>query len=341
MTGELFIWIVMGVGLVAYVLTGGADFGGGAWSLLATGPRKVEQRRAVFDAIAPIWEANHVWLIFVIVLMFTVFPRAFATVGVSLHIPLALALVGVVLRGAAFSFRSYGLQPERAERRWGPVFAWASLVTPVFLGMALAGLSTGDIRVVTSTGNVGSLGGITVTSGFFAGWTTPFAILVGLFALALFVMLAALYLTLETEGALREDFRRRAFVSEVVAGALAGLTFWRAAHDAPLLYENLARSSWTIPVQIATAAAAFTVLGALWLRRFRIARVAVAAQVSLVVVGWGLAMDEHLVLPDLSIHAAGARSEILTNLLPALGVGALLLGPSLWYLFRVFKGRSA
>lgn len=330
MTGETFIWLVMGLGLVAYVLTGGADLGGGAWSVFASGPRKAEQRAAVFHAIAPIWEANHVWLIFVIVLLFTVFPKAFAAVGIALHVPLALALVGIVLRGAAFSFRSYGLEPERAERRWGRVFAWASLVTPVFLGMSAAGLSTGAIRWQ----------GGTVTSGFFAGWTTPFAVLAGLFALSLFVMLAALYLTLETDGPLREDFRRRALLAEIVAGCCAALTFWRAAIDAPLLFTNLARSSWTIPVQAATALAAATVLGGLWRRRFRLARLAVVAQVTLVVVGWGFAMDRHLVLPDLPIDAAGARAPVLAALIPALGVGALLLGPSLWYLFRVFKGRQ-
>lgn len=327
MSGETFVWLVMGTGLVAWVLTGGADFGGGVWSLFATGPRRGEQREAVFHAIAPIWEANHVWLIFLIVLLFTVFPKAFAAVSIALHIPLLLALVGIVLRGAAFSFRSYGLKPPHAQVAWSRVFAWASLATPVFLGMSLAGLSTGAIRVAEGH----------VTTGFFAGWTTPFAVLVGLFALALFALLAALYLAVETQGALREDFRRRALVMEVVAGALAGLTFWRAAADAPLLYENLAASAWTIPVQAATAAAALGVIAALWRGWLRLARVLVAAQVSLVVIGWGLAMDHHLVLPDLSITAAGATPEVLSAIGPALAAGALLLAPSLWYLFRVFK----
>jgi len=330
MTGETFVWLVMGAGLVVWVLTGGADFGGGMWSLLATGPRRRAQRDAVFHAIAPIWEANHVWLIFLIVLLFTVFPKAFAAVSVALHVPLLLALVGIVLRGAAFVFHSYGLPAEGSPReRWSRVFSWASLATPVLLGMSLAGLSTGAIRV----GDHG------VTTGFFAGWTTPFAGLVGLFALALFGLLAALYLTVETEGELREDFRRRALAMEVVAGALAALTFWRAAADAPRLYANLASSSWTIPVQAATAGAAFGVIAALWRRRFRLARVLVAAQVSLVVIGWGLAMDRHLILPDLVIDRAGAEPEILRAIGPALAAGTLLLAPSLWYLYRVFKAR--
>jgi cytochrome d ubiquinol oxidase subunit II len=330
MSGEGFVWLVMGVGLVVWVLTGGADFGGGLWSLVATGPRRREQRDAVFHAIAPIWEANHVWLIFLIVLLFTVFPRAFAAVSVALHVPLLLALVGIVLRGAAFAFHSYGLPAAGSPRvRWGRVFSWASLVTPVLLGMSLAALSTGAIRVVDGR----------VTTGFFAGWTTPFAVLVGLFALALFGLLAAIYLTVETEGELRADFRRRALLMEVVAGALAALTFWRAADDAPLLYAELARSGWTWPVQGATAAAALGVLGALWRHRLRLARVLVGAQVSLVVIGWGLAMDRHLVLPDLPITAAGAEPAILRALGPALAAGTLLLAPSLWYLYRVFKGR--
>ncbi len=328
MSGETLIFLVMGAGFVAYVLTGGADFGGGVWDLLASGPRKRPQREAVEQAIAPIWEANHVWLIFVIVVMFTVFPRAFAVLGTALHIPIALALVGIVMRGAAFTFRAYGLQPEPARERWGHVFAWSSALTPVFLGTTLAGVSSGAIRVTDGA----------VTTGFLAGWTTPFAWGVGLFTLALFALLAAVYLAREvTDPALADDFRRRALVAEGVAAALAAFVFWRASVDAPLLFERLSASPWTWPVQGATALAALTAIATLWTRRFGLARLAAATQVGLVVVGWGLAMGDWLIVPDVRLGDAGGRPEVIEALLPALAFGVALLAPSLWFLFRVFK----
>ena len=320
-------WYIMGLGLVAYVLTGGADFGGGVWDLLARGPRKKEQRAAIERAIAPIWEANHVWLIFVIVLMFTVFPRAFAIVGTALHIPITIALVGIVLRGTAFTFRAYGLEPDNRRAAWGRVFAWSSAATPIFLGAALGGASTGDIRVAEGL----------VTTGFVAGWTSPFAWLVGLFTLTLFALLAAVYLTADTEGAVQEDFRKRALLSEGIAGILAALVFSRASIDAPPLYAQLAGSSWTWPVQGATAVCALLTMVLVWRRQYGLARFAVAGQVAMVVVGWGLAMDGHIVLPDVRVANAGSRPAVLAVVGPALVAGAAVLLPALWFLFRVFK----
>src|SRR5689334_4940258 len=118
--------------LCAYVITGGADFGGGVWDLLASGPRREEQRALISRSLAPIWEANHVWLIVVVVMVFTAFPAAFSTIAIVLHIPLTLMLVGIVARGSAFVFRSYGAANDSARHRWGAVFAIASTVTPVF-----------------------------------------------------------------------------------------------------------------------------------------------------------------------------------------------------------------
>src|SRR5690242_3709734 len=116
--------------LNAYVLFAGADFGGGGWDLLASGPRKRAQREVIEHAIGPVWEANHVWLILALVLLFTGFAPAFAQLSIRLHIPFSLALIGVALRGSAFAFRTYGGQRDRVQRRWGLVFAIASLVTP-------------------------------------------------------------------------------------------------------------------------------------------------------------------------------------------------------------------
>ena len=145
MTPELLLAGVLVAALVLYVLTGGADFGGGVWELLAFGERKAEQRKVLSAAIAPIWEANHVWLILAVVVLFAGFPQAFAAVSTALHIPIALLLIGVVLRGAAFVFRSYDTGPGHAERSrfWSRVFAVSSTVTPVMIGVCAAAVVTG------------------------------------------------------------------------------------------------------------------------------------------------------------------------------------------------------
>jgi len=327
MTWAELLWAVMGVGLIAYALTGGADLGAGLWSALASGPRKAAQRRAVVEAIAPIWEANHVWLIFVVVVMFSAFSRAFAAVSIALHIPIALALLGVVLRGAAYVFHAYGIQSEDSKERWSQVFAWSSAFTPLPLGVIVGALSTSEIRWVDSQ----------VTTGFVAGWTTGFAWLVGAFALALFALLSAAYLAAETHGELANDFRKRALLCEGVAGVLAAAVFWSAHGGAPDLFHQLARSSWTWPIQLLTAAAALTTVALLWSRQLRLSRYSAAAQVALVILGWGAAMDRHFVLPDLSIDVASSNPEVLPYLVAAFAGGSLLLGPSLWYLYRVFK----
>src|SRR4051794_18789044 len=178
---ELTIAAILLVALILYALLGGADFGGGMWDMLATGPRAQRQRNAIEDAIGPIWEANHVWLILVIVLLFTGFPQAFALMMTALHIPMTLMLVGIVLRGSTFVFRKYDSQHGSVHRRWSRLFGVSSFFTPFVQGVTLGALTTGQIRV----------GQGMVTTGFFAGWLTPFAAACGLFALVLFAFLAA------------------------------------------------------------------------------------------------------------------------------------------------------
>lgn len=324
------LWLAIGAGLVLYALTGGPDFGAGVWSLLAQGPRKAAQRAAVHHAIAPIWEANHVWLIFVIVVLFSAFPRAFSAISIALHIPIGLALLGIVFRGAAFAFHAYGIQTDRTRQAWSRVFYISSIATPVLLGNIAGALGSGDIRVVDGR----------VSTGFLAGWTTPFAWLVGAFTLALFATLAATYLCAETEEQeLSDDFRLRAIGAELVTGALAGLVPWRASVEAPLLYASLMESTWTWLVQAAAAAAAVTTMLLLWVREVRLARFTCAAQAGLVVAGWGLAMNHHFVLPDVSVVYSIGYAPVLPAFAIAFGGGALLLVPAFWFLLRVFKAK--
>jgi hypothetical protein len=193
---------VLLAGVVLYALLGGADFGGGIWDLLARGPRADRQRQEIARAIGPIWEANHVWLIFSIVVAFTVFPKVFAIVSVALYIPLSLALLGIVLRGAAFVFRAYAHDVTRAQQGWGAVFAIASTATPVMLGTCAGAVASGEIRVVDGE----------FRGSYWTTWLSPFPIVIGLLSLATCAYLAAVYMTVETrrKGELGEDFRRRA-----------------------------------------------------------------------------------------------------------------------------------
>ncbi|MCA9537235.1 MAG: cytochrome d ubiquinol oxidase subunit II [Myxococcales bacterium] len=328
MTVEL-VWWLLGAALLVYLLTGGADFGGGIWDLLARGPRAQSQRELIARAIAPIWEANHIWLIFVVVLLFTVFPDAWAAISVALHIPLTAALVGIVLRGAAFVFRGYGLQTPTWRSVWGRIFALASLLSPFSLGLAFAALATGDIRWQNGA----------VQSGFFAGWPTLFAVDVGLMTVALCALLAAVYLAVEADEPLAEDFRHRAFFAQLALGITGTLALWGAAGDAPAFLAAIAGPAGPIAVLAGTMLAGFATLFLLRQRRDRAARVTVAAQAVGVVLGWGFAMEGHLVRPDLTVHTAGAQAATLAPLGPALALGAAVLIPSLWCLYRVFKRR--
>jgi cytochrome d ubiquinol oxidase subunit II len=316
--------------LNAYVLFGGADFGGGVWDLLASGPRRPRQREVVSHAIGPIWETNHVWLILVIVLTFTCFPPVFARLGVVLHIPLTLMLVGIVLRGSAFAFRTYDDERDEVQRRWGRIFAGASLVTPVLLGVCIGAVAAGRVGPVAPAGSF--------TERFVEPWLTPFSLAVGLLTLALCAYLAAVFLTLETDDPeLVADFRARALWSglAVFLAAVGALIF--ASAYAPLMGAGLLGSRWSLPFHLATGVAAVAALAALWWRRYHVARVAVGAQVSLVIWGWALAQYPYLVPPDLTVSRAAAPLTTLRLMLGALGLGAVVLLPSLFYLFRVFK----
>jgi len=332
MSPELLLAGGIGVALALYFLFGGADFGGGVWDLLASGPRAAAQRRAIATAIGPVWEANHVWLILVVVILFTGFPPAFAAISVALHVPLTLFLIGVVLRGSAFAFRSLDMSGHRGQQRYGLVFSMASTIAPVLLGTIVGALVSGNIRVQSGL----------VTSGFFAPWLAPFPLAVGVFALALCALLAATYLTVEThDPALREDFRRRALAAAIAVGVTALVAFVLAGDGAPRVRAALAARRWSWPFHLLTGAAALTAIAALATRRFRLARAAVAAQTVLILFGWALAQYPYLVVPDVTVQSAAASARTQRLLLIALAAGLPVLVPSLVLLFRVFKSTKS
>jgi cytochrome d ubiquinol oxidase subunit II len=314
--------------LVLYALFGGADFGGGVWDLLARGGRATDRRHLVARAIGPVWETNHIWLIVAVVVLFTAFPRAFAVVCTALFVPLTIVLAGIVLRGAAFAFHAYRLHEDRTAGRWGAVFASASLVTPVFLGIVFGAVSSGRIR---ATGPLAYTGDATA-------WLSPFPISVGFLALAAFAFLAAVYLLLETDDpGLREEIRRDALRSGAALVLLSALALVLAAAESRDFFRALTGGPWSVPLVAADVAAATAAIVSLALRRYPLARAAAAAQVSLLLIGWGMAQYPYLVRPDVTVFSAAASPGTLRFLLGALAAGAVLLFPAIFLLFRTFK----
>ena len=319
------------VALAAYLVMAGADFGGGVWDLFATGPRRRRQRALIAGAIGPIWEANHVWLILTVVLLFVCFPSAFARLSVTLHIPLTLVLVGIVLRGSAFTFRTYDSQGDDVQRRWGLVFSWASLVTPVLLGVAAGTVAAGGIPARPAGSFV---------EAYVRPWLQPFPLAIGALALALCGYLAAVYLTMETDDPeLQDDFRLRAFgagIGVFVAAIAALFLSWR---HVPLVWHGLTASPWAPWYQFLVGGLALLTFAALWRRRFRLARMAAPMQAVLILSGWALCQYPYLLPPDLTIATAAAPDATLALVLGALVLGFIVLVPSLVYLFRIFKSR--
>jgi cytochrome d ubiquinol oxidase subunit II len=315
--------------LVAYAILAGADFGGGIWDLLAQGPRSAAHRAAIAEAMGPVWEANHVWLIFVIVLLFTAFPPAFQALSIALYLPFHLVLGGIALRGAAFVFRAHGSVAAERLGIWGSVFGAASAFTPLLLGSCLGAISNDRIRVQDGEIIAGA-----------AAWLSPFAVGCGALALALCAYLAAVYLTLETHGELRNDFRRRALATWWVAGLLSIALFPLAYADAPRLWQGLLAPR-ALPALVSGALLALVSGVAVWQGLYQLGRLAAAAQVALLLGGWALAQWPYLIYPDLTLHNSAAPAATLGFFLATVPPGLALILPSLWYLFAVFKGHNA
>ncbi len=330
MPTELLLGFAVAGTFVLYALFGGADFGGGVWDLLASGPRKAEQRALIARALGPVWEVNHVWLIVGLVLLFSGFPRAFSALTVALHVPLTLLLLGIVFRGTAFTFRTYDARGDRVQKRWGLVFSVASVISPLLLGMCVGAVVSGRIR----------LEGRVVVSGFFEPWLTPFAVATGVLALSLFAFLAAVYLTAEADTEpLREDFRRRALGAGGAVFIVALGVLLLAREGAPRVWAGLLHAPFALALHAVTAVTALAAFALLWRRRFLQARIAAAAQVGFIVLGWAVSQYPYLVVPDLTLQSAAASPNVLRLLVIALAVGLVTVVPSLVLFLRVFQAR--
>jgi cytochrome bd ubiquinol oxidase subunit II len=318
------------LGLAAYTVLGGADFGAGLWFLLSGRGRAREHlREHTFHAMGPVWEANHVWLIFVLVVCWTAYPVAFGSIASTLAVPLFIAAVGVIMRGTAYALRSGNPSP-RQDRAIGLVFSLSSVLTPFALGTAIGGIASGRVPVGNAEGDL------------LSSWLNPTSLMIGALAVATAAYLAGVFLAADAarqdDEILRSAFRRRALGAGVVAGAIAlgGLAVVRV--DASSLFEGLTEGGG-LAALLASVVAGIATLALVARSQFEPARYTAAVAVAAIVAGWGVAQSPTF-LPGLTVEQAAADNSTLVALLVGLGVGALILVPSLFVLFKlVLAGR--
>lgn len=325
LTPENVIALIMIFSLIAYVITGGADFGGGVWDLFASGKRANAQRRLIANVMAPIWEANHIWLILLIVLMFVAFPKAYSTVLTVLHFPATIMLIGIVLRGSAFVFRKYDEKGDGNRRLWSVMFAIGSIIAPFFLGTILGAITIDQPDLKE----------------FFWSWIKLFPLFTGLLTLVICAYLAAVYLTIETSDRdLQRDFRARALVTGSILFVLTLLGTVIAYFDARYLFYELTEGAFAIPLQVATIIAAIFTLTCLYREKYQLARLGAVAHVIVLLFGWMITQYPDLITGHLTIAEAAAPENVLVTTLIILGGGTTIMLPSLLYLYFIFKGKN-
>ena len=313
------------IGLALYTVLAGADFGAGFWQLAAgRGPRGERLRDHAHHAMAPVWEANHVWLIFVLTVVWTAYPEAFGSIASTLSVPLFIAAVGIILRGAAYALRS-GATASREVRLIDTASGVSSILTPFALGAAIGAIASRRVPVGNAAGDL------------FSSWLNPTAILVATLAVATSAYLAAVYLAADAvrlgDSDLERRFRVRALGSGVLTGAIAlgGLAVLHS--DAQPLYHRLVAGAGVAGLVVSLLAGVGT-LALVWLRRFELARVTAALAVAAIIAGWALAQRPTF-LQGLTIQQAAASHDVLVVVVVSVLAGAVILFPSLALLFRL------
>jgi cytochrome d ubiquinol oxidase subunit II len=317
---------VVYLGLVMYAVFGGADFGGGIWTALASGPRSREQRNSLFQAIGPVWETNHVWLIFVVVTLFTAFPKGFAALFTALLAPLVIALIGINFRGAAFAFRHFGRQTGEQIPFMAGTFAASCILTPFALGMTLSATASGKIVFVN--------GWVQAEPWF---WIGPFTLVGGLIGIAISAYLAPIYMAVRTEGELRRDFRQQGMISGLVLGILLTLEIPVAMVEAPL-FAGRFLAAGNVPFVAMSVFSGVTTLILLWRCRFLWAQLAAAGTVTLTITGFAAAMYPDLLIGQLTLAEAAAPPATLRAFFTVIVIGIIILVPSLLFLYWTFRG---
>lgn len=332
MSPEVLIYIVMGIALVLYAVLGGADFGAGVWQFNLAFRMPAKEQRFCDRAMGPIWETNHVWLIFVIVLLFSAFPPAFAALSRALWLPFLLALVGIVFRGCGFAFRHYAHGAEDVQRRWGVVFALSSTFTPFFLGASAGAVASGQLAVSPDGRFSGN---------YFTDWISPLSVYTGFFSVGVCAYIAAVFLTRDaaresdTELTARWCLRAKKMGLLVGVMALLGLVFVHSG--APILWAELTGPGLPlIALSVATGIFSIVALDRAW---HLAATLGASLTVSTVIGGWALGQYPVLLPPSITVAGAAAPANVLWLFIVVAGLGAVLLVPSLALLFWVFKGQ--
>jgi cytochrome bd ubiquinol oxidase subunit II len=320
------------IGLAFYTVLGGADFGAGFWQLTAGKGRQAQAvREHAHAAMAPVWEANHVWLIFVLTVVWTAYPTAFGSIASTLSIPLFIAAVGIVFRGIAYALRE-GANGPRELSAIDTVFSISSVLTPFALGTAVGGIASGRVPVGNAAG------------GQFSSWLNPTSMLIGVLAVATAAYLAAIFLCADAtklgERDIEEQFRRRALVAGVAAGLIAFAGLGVVAGDAGRIFDGLT-SGGGLAALVVSLVAGIATLALVWRRQYELARYGGAVAVAAIIAGWALSQSPFF-LPGLTIEAAAAPRTTLIAVTVAVLGGAVILFPSLALLFRLdLTGRLA
>ena len=314
--------IILFAAITTYAIFGGADFGAGFWDLTAGGAKRGERPREVIDhSIAPVWEANHVWLIFVFVLLWTCFPEAYASITLTLFVPLTLAALGIVLRGAGFAFRKAVFR-TRDRRNFGAAFAISSVLVPYCLGAVVGGIASGRVPAGGKAGDP------------WDSWVNPTSILSGVLAVTLTAYLAAFFLVRDaarlSDQAMVDYFRRRAIVTALAAALVALAGIFVLANDADYLFDGL--TSRALPLVILSALLGPLAL-ALVTRTSRGARLAAVGTVASLILAWGVAQWDYLLPTSLTVSAGAAPSGTITAVLVATALAAVLIVPAFALLY--------
>lgn len=323
------IFAIMSISLLLYVLLGGADFGGGILELFTRG----KASGIVSKAIAPVWEANHVWLILVVVILFVGFPLVYSTVMTALHIPILLVLLGIIFRGTAFTFRHYDIEEEKPKAIYSAIFRYSSLFTTFFLGVTLGGIILGEISTDYSKG---------FYQIYIHPWFNLFSFSLGVFMVLMFAFLANIFTLGEIKEQENVDRFSRLAKYMIIAMVIAGGFVFVAAeiNGHPLFYEF-----YHSPVSIISVVLATLALPLLWInlkkRRQNLLRLIAGFQTTMIITGWFAIQFPILVNikdgPDITLQSAKAPEQVQFYMLIALVVGVLIILPAMGYLYKVFK----
>lgn len=334
MQPEVLLLMVMLSAITLYAVLGGADFGAGVWEFTSGLQSTAKERNHVYRAIGPVWEANHVWLIFVMVILMNGFPVVFAGVSRALWFPLLMAVWGILFRGAAYAFRSHSHGPQREKRIWEMMFAVASTAAPLFLGAAAGAIASGELAL-TAEGKY--------SADYVSDWMTPLSIFTGFYTVGLCAYLSSVYLVREAHVAgdseLTVLWRNRAVSTGLWMGvlSLAGLVL--VAREVPLLAEGFSRRGW--PLILASLACGSGGLIQVLRSKYTSAMLLSSGAVAAVIWGWGVSQFPTMVPPNIQADAAAAPDHILWMMLAVIFIGTLIMLPALGYLFWLFKSKPS